>query len=231
MEPVRLQKYLAEMGAASRRTAEKMMLDGRVSVNGRIANELGTKITPGVDKVMVDKKEIAGHEPRVIYAFNKPRGVASTVFDPFAAKKVTDFFPDDVRVYPVGRLDKESEGLMLVTNDGALAHELMHPRHEHEKEYEVTLVGQGKPMADFERPYQLLVGRTRPMKLVSAKKLPKERYVVRLVLREGKKRQIREVARRMGYRVLSLVRVRIGRLLLGDLPMGKWKIVRREDII
>jgi len=230
MEPVRLQKFLADAGVASRRAAEALIAAGRVSVDGKIVKEMGVKVGGG-QKIAVGGQLITAKPERVIYAFHKPRGVVSTVSDPHAGKTIADFFSSEERVYPVGRLDKDSEGLILVTNDGGLAHELMHPKHEHEKEYEVLLSGAGKPVSGFERSHRIKAGKVNPMQLVEHKHLKNGHDYVRLVLHEGKKRQIREVAELLGYKVMSLMRVRIGSLRLGNLPPGKWKKVDRRDII
>lgn len=230
MTEIRLQKFLADAGVASRRAAEGYITAGRVAVDGVKVTEMGVKVQPG-QKVTVDGKLVGGKQKKVLYAFNKPRGVVSTMAQHFAAKAVADFFPARVRIYPVGRLDKDSEGLMLVTNDGALAHELMHPKHEHEKEYKVELTGQGKPIENFEKRYKIASGLIQPMKVVKSKELGNHHRVIHLVLREGKKRQIREVAQLLGYHVRRLQRVRIGNLELGNLAPGKWKKVDREEIL
>jgi 23S rRNA pseudouridine2605 synthase len=230
MTEVRLQKFLADAGVASRRAAEVLIAEGKVSVDGRVVSTMGAKVEPG-QTIKVNGKTIEPNQEKVIYAFHKPRGVVSTNSDPHATKTVASFFPSSIRVFPVGRLDKDSEGLMLVTNDGALAYSLTHPKHEHEKEYEVALSGKGKPLEEFEKPYKLMDGAIRPMQLVHARKLSHDRWQVRLILREGRKRQIREVAELLGYRVGTLTRIRIGKLHLGTLPPGKWKKVTREEII
>lgn len=230
MTEIRLQKFLADAGVASRRVAEGYIAAGRVTVDGKVVTEMGTKVGLG-QKVALDGEAIKPRADRVIYAFNKPRGVFSTMSDEYASKTIADFFPSSIRVYPVGRLDKDSEGLMLVTNDGALAHELMHPKHEHEKEYRVELAGQGKPVENFEKRYRLTTGQVQPMKVSGVRELGNHHKVVNIVLKEGKKRQIREVAKLLGYKVTKLQRIRIGKLLLGSLPPGKWKKVDRGDIL
>ncbi|MEZ4210276.1 MAG: pseudouridine synthase [Patescibacteria group bacterium] len=229
MSEIRLQKFLAEAGIASRRAAEKLIAEGKVTINDVVA-KIGDKISAGakvrVAGVLVDTKP-----PRQIYAFNKPRGVISTNSDKFANKTVADYFDGMPRVFPVGRLDKESEGLLLVTNDGTLANQLTHPRYEHEKEYEVELSGAGKSLEEFGRAYQLKTGSIRPMEVVGIERLKNGHSVVKLVLKQGRKRQIREVAEKLGYTVRRLKRTRIGKLKLGSLAPGKWKKVRREDIV
>ena len=229
MSEIRLQKFLAEAGIASRRAAEKLIADGKVTINDVVA-KIGDKIKAG-EKVRVAGVLVDTKPARQIYAFYKPRGVTSTNSDKFATKTVADFFDGMPRVFPVGRLDKESEGLLLVTNDGVLANQLTHPRYEHEKEYEVELSGAGKGLEEFGRAYQLKTGSIRPMEVVGAQQLKNGHSVVKLVLRQGRKRQIREVAEKLGYTVRRLKRTRIGKLKLGSLAPGKWKKVRREDIV
>ena len=230
MEEIRLQKYLADAGVASRRGAEQMIVEGRVSVDGKVVDKLGSKVGAG-QEVWVDGKKVGQLEKVVIYAFYKPRGVTSTNADPHARATIQQYFPEGTRVYPVGRLDKDSEGLMIVTNDGKLAYQLTHPKHEHEKEYEIVLVGQGKSFNEFEKGYSLKTGRIRPMQLVASKRISNAKWQVRLILREGGKRQIREVAKILGYEVVGLKRIRIANLKLGNLAPGKWKIVSREEVL
>jgi len=234
----RLQKILAQANIASRRHAEELILAGHVKVNGVVIRELGTKADPKKDRIEYDGKLIVFATP-IIYAFNKPVGVTSTVSDRHADKTIADFFPKRTRVYPVGRLDKMSKGLMLVTNDGNLAQELTHPSFEHEKEYEVTIKDKGRrPDATVERvidkftkSYMLDGHATIPMKVANRKLAADHKWDVNLILREGRNRQIRKVALLIGFDVLALKRVRIGKLELGTLEPGKYKIVSRQDIL
>ncbi len=226
----RLQKILAQAGVASRRKAEELIFKGLVKVNGRVVTTLGSKCDVSKDKVEYNGKLISLGEP-VIYAFYKPAGVTSTMSDPHAKKTIADFFKGR-RVYPVGRLDKYSEGLMLVTNDGDLALTLTHPRYEHEKEYEVLLQGKNDDnIPKLEQRFTIDGYRTQPMKLLEVKQKKEHQWLVGLVLKEGRKRQIRKVAEKLGYQVIDLKRVRIGKLKLGGLEPGRWREVRRQDII
>lgn len=226
----RLQKILAEAGVASRRKAEELILDGLVKVNGTVVKTLGAKADLEKDKIEYGGRLLTKVEP-VVYAFYKPAGVTSTMSDPNAKKTLADYFKGK-RVYPVGRLDKYSEGLMLVTNDGALALELTHPRYEHEKEYEVVLRGKSDTnISRLEQRFVLEGYRTQPMRLVRHEQLKKDQWLVGLVLKEGRKRQIRKIAEKLGYQVIDLKRVRIGKLKLGDLEPGRWREVKRGDII
>lgn len=215
---------------ASRRKAEALILDGQVKVNGKVVKELGTKADMEKDTIEYAGKIIRPAQ-KIIYAFYKPAGVTSTMSDPNAKKTIADFFKGR-RVYPVGRLDKYSEGLMLVTNDGQLALELTHPRYEHEKEYEVILRGkQADNIPKFRQRFVLEGYRTQPMRLVTHEQIKKDQWLVRLVLKEGRKRQIRKIAEKLGYQVIDLKRIRVGKLLLGKLLPGEYREVKREEII
>jgi len=230
MKNERLHKFLSRAGVASRRQAEEMIRRGLIRVNGEKAT-IGDSIDPEQDKVFYAGRLVTIHKP-IIYAFNKPIGVTSTLRDAHADKTIADFFPKNRRVYPVGRLDKYSGGLILVTDDGELANILMHPRYNHEKEYAVELCGENdSDLQKFTKRYDLDGSKTQPMQLKLIQKLASKRWRIHLILKEGKKRQIRRVAQMLGYRVERLTRLRIGKLRLDDLKVGKWKIVKREDII
>jgi 23S rRNA pseudouridine2605 synthase len=226
----RLQKILAQAGIASRRKAEELITKGLVTVNGQVVTQLGTKVDLATDHIEYNGRPIQLAQP-IIYAFYKPAGVTSTMSDPHAQKTIADYFKRQ-RVYPVGRLDKYSEGLMIVTNDGDLALELTHPRYDHEKEYEVIL--RGKAATDLNRLEQRFVldgYRTKPMKLIRTQQIKADQWLVQLVLKEGRKRQIRKIAEKIGYQVIDLKRIRIGKLKLGSLTPGQWREVKRDDII
>lgn len=226
----RLQKILAAAGITSRRKAEDLITSGQVKVNGRVVTELGAKADSTQDKIEYNGRIIRRATP-IIYAFYKPAGVTSTMSDPHAKKTIADYFRGK-RVYPVGRLDKYSEGLILVTNDGDLALELTHPRYEHEKEYEVVIRGRSADnIPKFRERFVLEGYRTMPMRLVHHEQIKKDQWLVDLVLKEGRKRQIRRIAEKLGYQVIDLKRVRMGKLKLGELTPGEWREVRREDIL
>lgn len=234
MEKMRLQKFLASSGVASRRKAEEMILGGVVAVNGEVVTEMGTMVEEG-DQVTVKGKPVS-IQTKTIYAFYKPKGVTSTMQDVHAEQTIADFFKG-IRVFPVGRLDKYSEGLLIVTNDGELANELTHPRYEHEKEYEVEMGAvkqewevSEERLKELEKSYMLDGKRTVPMKVVHHEPIVRG-WRIRVTLKEGKNRQIRRIAEKLGYRIRKLKRVRIGRLLLGELEPGRWRTVTREDII
>ena len=229
MAQIRLQKFLAEGGVASRRKAEELIRLGRVMVNGKLVTQMGVLVDPAKDSIRVDGKPIAA-KPKVIYAFYKPVGVTSTVADANASKTIADFFPKE-RVYPVGRLDKISEGLMVITNDGELANLLAHPRFEHEKEYEVILADGSQNIAKFGGRFKVNGEQLQPMRVSHIKSIGKDQWRINLTLKEGKKRQIREVARQLGYSVVRLKRVRIGKLKLATLKPGRWRVISRQDIV
>jgi len=215
----RLQKFIAECGVASRRKAEELIRAGRVEVNGQVVIEMGTKIDPAKDKVVVDRQLLQQKEEKIYLKLNKPRGYFSSCVSQKGERTILDLVKDvPYRLYPVGRLDVSSEGLMLLTNDGELANKLMHPRYEHEKEY---LVDTASPVTSYalrEMANGMMIEgeKTLPakVKLLSEKSFS-------IILREGKKRQIRRMVEAVGNKVLGLKRVRIQNIKLGDLPVGK----------
>lgn len=236
-QPERLQKYLARAGVASRRHAETLMRDGRVRVNGQPATEPGIKILPGMDEVRVDGRLVSLPVSKVYVALHKPAGVVTTASDPQGRQMVLDLLPDTLRaqrLFPVGRLDLDSEGLLLLTNDGDFALRLTHPRYEQEKEYHALV--RGRPIPASLEPLRrglLLPGETRPTAPARARSLrPGEHETTWLTvtLREGRKRQVRRMLAAVGYPVVRLVRVRVGPLNLGDLQPGQWRFLTAEEV-
>lgn len=229
MTEERLQKILAEAGVASRRASEHLIREGRVCVNGRVVRELGSRADVEQDEISVDGVPVAPRESPVYLAVNKPPGYVTTAHDEQGRPAVLDLvYKTRERVFPVGRLDMESEGLLLLTNDGALAQRLTHPSHEVEKEY-LALV-QGTPdrtaLQQLRRGVDLEGERTAPadVELVGkAEQLPTPagHTWLRIVLREGRKRQIRRMGEAVGHPVERLVRVRIGPLRLRGLVPGR----------
>ncbi len=223
---IRLQKYLAGAGICSRRQGEKLILAGKVRVNGSVVLELGTRIDPLVDTVDIDGKPVRP-SPRLVYiALNKPCGVVTSCDQP-GEKLVTDLVTVPERIYPIGRLDKESTGLLLLTNDGPLHHRLSHPSFDHEKEYVVTL---SAPISDGALQKMsdglLLSGkRTRPAEIHRSSL---RRF--RIILKEGRNRQIRRMVQKVGLRVLHLHRIRIAGIRLGKLDSGQWRFLSSEEI-
>jgi 23S rRNA pseudouridine2605 synthase len=230
MTEERLQKVLARAGVASRRKAERMISAGRVAVNGRVVRELGVKVDPGSDRISVDGEPIDGAEVREYWLLHKPAGVITTVADPWGRPTARDLVPTEARVYPVGRLDADSSGLLLFTNDGAMAHRLTHPRFEHEKEYRVVVTGRpdAATLRRLRRGVAIGGRRTAPAEVVVLGE-EADGALLRIVLREGRKRQIRRMLDAVGHPVRSLHRVRIGPLGLGDLAPGRARRLRSEE--
>ena len=230
--PVRLQKLLASAGLGSRRGAEEILRAGRVTVNGRVAS-LGDSADPASDVVAVDGERLA-REPVAYWIVHKPAGVVTTVRDPQGRPTVLQMLPGGVpQLHPVGRLDYESTGLVLLTNDGALTHALLHPSLGSEREYEVTVRGELDPKAQraLERGVMLEEGRTAPVRVgrvVFDAKSDTSTFSLTLV--EGRNRQIRRSLLTLGRPVKRLVRVRMGPLRLGSLARGKVRRLRPEEI-
>ncbi len=222
-ESIRINKFLSEAGICSRRGADHMVEDGRVTINGVVA-QLGDRIQPG-QKVCVDGKTVSREDERILLAYHKPKGIVCT-----SAKKeknnIIDYLNYPKRIYPIGRLDKDSEGLLLLTNDGELANEIMKARNYHEKEYEVTV---SRPVTEtFLRGMAggvpILDTMTRKCQVEQTGKRS-----FRIVLTQGLNRQIRRMCEYFGYRVTKLVRVRIMNIYLGDLPVGKYRELTEKE--
>jgi 23S rRNA pseudouridine2605 synthase len=231
---VRLQKLLADAGIGSRRACEKIILSGRVSVDGRVVTELGLRVDPQQSRVLVDGKPLKV-ERRVYLALNKPKGYITTSRDPHAEKVVLDLVSQvKRRVFAVGRLDKDTEGLLLLTNDGEWANRISHPRYEVEKVYTVTVEGEPSPAAlrRLEKGIELDKGeKTAPCK-VSLKRQSRsgDRSVLEVRLIEGKKRQIRRMFQAVGHPVVSILRTQIGPIKLGRLASGSWRRMTQREI-
>ena len=230
----RLQKILAQAGHGSRRDCEELILAGRVRVNGVVA-VIGQKAEPAVDKISVDGNAVKAPEQKIYIALHKPRMVLSVVeAEPDDNRQtVRDLVPVSERLYPVGRLDFDSEGLILMTNDGDLANELTHPSKGHEKEYRVLVAKHPDPeqLATWRRGVVLADGyKTMPAN-VSAEGMSGKGAWLRIVMREGRKRQIREIGSLIGLPVARIVRVRIGTLRLGTLKAKEWRYLTTEEIL
>jgi 23S rRNA pseudouridine2605 synthase len=231
MAAERVQKILARAGYGSRRSCEEFILAGRVAVNGQVV-ELGAKADPNTDQVTLDGRPISTPEKLVYIALYKPRNVVSAVNSPDQRKTVRDLVPVAERVFPVGRLDVDSEGLVLMTNDGRLANRLTHPRYGHEKEYHVLLARQPdeEQLETWRRGVVLEDGyRTAPAPVRLLRKEGKGAWI-RIILKEGRKRQIRESAGRIGLPVVKLIRVRMGTLQLGSLKPGDWRYLADDEL-
>ena len=233
----RLQKVMAEAGVASRRACEELIRQGRVQVNGQVVTELGTRVDPNQDEIRVDGAPISSPVEKVYLILNKPPGYISTVRDPWGRPTVLDLIPHQERLYPVGRLDAESEGLLLLTNDGGLTHRLTHPRYEHDKEYLALVKGrpQDAVLSQLRQGVGLEEGRTAPARVstVSRKEkldTPPGTTWLRIVIHEGKKRQIRRMCAAVGHPVQRLIRVRMGPIELGDLPVGEYRPLSAKEV-
>ena len=226
----RLQKLLSERGVASRRKAEEMINAGRVCVNGQTAM-LGQSADPETDVIHVDGRPLPLPTDHVYILLNKPRGYVTTLSDERGRKTVAELVADcGTRVYPVGRLDYDSEGLLILTNDGEFANTMMHPRHEVEKTYAVQVTGYHPGATTLlERPIELDGYQIRPpkVKLLEAK-ADRARYLV--TIHEGRNRQVRRMCQAAGMTVTRLCRIREGSLELGDLPKGKWRYLTKEEL-
>jgi len=225
MPLMRIQKFLSAAGVCSRRRGEAFIKAGRVSLNGQIVVELGTKIDPGNDQVSVDGKPIK-YEPSMLYiALNKPVDYVTSCRHP-GEKIVLDLVDIAQRVYPIGRLDKDTTGLLLLTNDGRLHHKLSHPSFNHEKEYDVTVA---KPITDgalqkLAAGLPMMESKTRPAKV---QRIASRRF--RIILKEGKNRQVRRMVRKVGNQVTRLKRIRVAGIKLGQLAPGKWRHLTEKE--
>ena len=229
-ELVRLQKYLANKGVASRRKCEEFITDGLVKVNGEVVTKLGTKVDPDKDVVEINEQQISNIKADYIYIMlNKPKGyITSLKQTDSSSPLVTDLLNITERIYPVGRLDKDSSGLLLLTNDGDFAYKLMHPSFEKEKEYiVVTEETVTKRMIDrFEKGITIEGYKTQPAKV---KRI--ELTKISLVIKEGRNRQIRKMLSKVGNNVIDLKRVRVNNLRLGGLKEGEFRNLTKGEVM
>ena len=227
---IRLQKLLAQHGHGSRRSCEEFIVEGRVEVDGRVVKKLGTRVDPEKQKVTLDGERII--QPRLQYfVLNKPPGVVSTAKDPTGRLRVIDLIKTNTRVYNVGRLDKSSEGLILVTNDGDLANRLTHPRYGVEKKYHVMVAGRPtvQQLNQLKRGIYLAEAFVQVSNVKIKKKL-RDSTMLEIVLDEGRNREIRRILARIGHKVTQLKRVAIGPLALGDLPTGSHRKLEASEV-
>ena len=223
---VRINKFLGSAGYCSRREADRLVGEGRVFIDGNMA-DMGSRVMPG-QKVYVDGKAVVPEEENILIAVNKPRGIVCTTTDKQGANNIVDFLGCDKRIYPVGRLDKDSEGLLLMTNDGELMNNVLTGKNEHEKEYIVEV---DKNLSDdFERrmsePMYLkeLDKTTRPCRVIKTGK-----KIFRIILKQGLNRQIRRMCSNLGYKVVKLKRIRIMNIELNDLPAGATRKIEGSE--
>jgi len=225
MTEMRLQKFLSGAGVCSRRKGEELIKEGRIKVNGKRVSELGTKVDSDKDFVEFDGRPVALDSQLVYIALNKPKDYVSSCYQK-GDKTVMDLLGISERLYPVGRLDKDSTGLLLLTNDGRLHYRLTHPSFDHEKEYEVT-VAKALPEGVLRKLAQglpMMGTKTRPARV---KRISTRRFLI--VLQEGKNRQIRRMLRKVGNQVTDLKRIRIANIRLGNLPPGRWRYLSDKE--
>ena len=228
---MRLQKYLALCGVASRRHAEEMIASGRVTVNGITVTQMGTQAEEG-DVVCVDGRQVFPEAEKKYIIYHKPAGEVTTVSDPEGRPTVLDRFTDiGVRLFPVGRLDYDSEGLLLLTNDGDLAEKMMHPSHEVDKAYYCKVLGTVTPEALQQLAKGVMLD-DHPTSPARVRLIRQEAFdaIVMVTIHEGRNRQVRRMFEELGYKVLMLRRVHFGPLDLGDLKRGQWRFLEENEI-
>lgn len=238
MTNIRINKYLADAGLMSRRKADEAISNGEIKVNGTVSRELGIKINPDKDVISFKGKEVKPSRDKfTYYALNKPKGIISTANDEKGRKNVLDFVPESPRVFPVGRLDANSEGLIILTNDGDLTQRLTHPSFLHQKEYFVVAKNHKRISLDSAKN-QMKRGIRVGEDLMKADEIEiseaeNKYFEMKLILHTGHNRQIRRMCDRIGLEVIKLVRTRIVNLLLSDLQIepGEYKVVTKEQIL
>lgn len=231
-DEIRLQVYLARAGVASRRASEKLIADGRVFVNGSAVTEMGTKVVPGRDVVEAEGK-IVGIAPPQWLMLHKPRGYISTRDDPRGRRTIYRFLPPEHRsLFHVGRLDRASEGLILLTNAGEIANRLLHPRFGLDREYRVDIEGYPTPetLERITRGVELDDGPARAESVQLVREVERDVFRLQIVLREGRNREVRRLFDTIGHPVQRLVRTRFGPIELGDLPPGRWRRLSAAEI-
>lgn len=229
----RIQKILSAHGVASRRTAEEMIVAGRVTCNGAVCT-LGQSADPDIDMILVDGKPLPARGEHVYIMLNKPRGYVTTLSDEKGRKNVTNLVSDcGKRVYPIGRLDMDSEGLLLLTNDGEFANQLMHPKHEVNKTYEVKVTGYTtEALEAVKRPIMLDGYRIKAPHVLCVKRFfdEKNTAILQVTIHEGRNRQVRRMCAAAGLQVIRLKRISEGSLKLGDLIPGKWRYLTAAEV-
>ncbi len=229
----RLQKIISQAGITSRRKAEQLILEGKVTVNGEVIKELGVKSDPDKDDIRVNGEQLFIDKERIIILFNKPNKVITSMSDPYKRKKVIDFININERVYPVGRLDYDSEGLLLLTNDGDLANHLMHPKYGVEKVYEVIIKGVPKKeeLNKLRNGILLNDGLTSPAKITLISKLSNNRTKINVTIHEGRNRQVRRMFEAINYEVENLKRISYGFLTIEGVESGNYRFLSKKEVI
>lgn len=231
-ETVRLQKYLADCGIASRRKAEELIARGRVSIDGRVVTEMGYKINPACQVIRFDGKIVKENTKYIYILLNKPKGYVTTLSDPQGRPIVTSILKNvDTRVFPVGRLDINTEGALILTNDGDLAQKIQHPSHETNKTYEVIAKGIVKPdtILKLEQGIILEGQKTWPAKISHIRRKEPQTSLL-ITIHEGRKRQVRKMFQAVGHPVVNLKRIAYGKLRLGNLKTGSYRFLGADDL-
>ena len=234
MEEMRLQKYLAASGIASRRKCEQLILEGKVEVNGKVVQALGAKINPKTDEVKYNGKIVKPEEEKIYLILNKPIGYVTTTKEQFGRNQVLDLVKVEKRIVPVGRLDMYTSGALILTNDGDFVNRLTHPKHEIDKTYNVTISGR-ITKEEVEKLEQGVVidnnYKTRPAK-VKILKIEEEKNVsrIQITIHEGKNRQVRKMCQAIHKKVLALHRCKIGNMDVKDLKLGEWRYLTEKEI-
>ena len=231
-QTIRLQKYLAQCGIASRRKAETLIADGRVTVDGKIVDTMGVKIDPEGQQILFDGKPVIPEKKKIYILLNKPKGYVTTVADPQGRPIVTDLVQDtDERLFPVGRLDLDTQGALLLTNDGDLAQRMQHPSHEVTKTYEAQVAGKPKhkDLTSLEKGIVLEGKMTSPAQLAVIKNFSGA-TLLRITIHEGRKRQVRKMFAAIGHPVKRLKRIAYGSLYLENLPEGSYRRLNKQDL-
>ncbi len=234
MDEVRLQKFLASCGIASRRKCEELILAGKVEVNGKVVNELGTKVNIQKDEVKYNGKIIKPEEEKIYILLNKPIGYVTTVKEQFGRDKVTDLVKQNKRIVPVGRLDMYTSGALILTNDGELVNKLTHPKNEINKTYNVTVAGivteqdieNLKSGVEIDNSYITKPAKVKILKIDNEKNISR----VQITIHEGKNRQIRKMCQAINKRVLALHRSKIGNIEVRDLKLGTWRYLTKKEV-
>lgn len=232
-ETVRLQKFIAMSGLASRRAAEAMIEEGRIKVNGKLVTQQGTKVEIGCDVVLADGKPVELKDKKYYIMLNKPAGYVSTVKDQFDRPTVVDLVKEEIgtRIFPVGRLDYETEGLLLMTNDGDFTYRITHPKFHTDKTY-IAVINGGISIADLNKlrkgirveNYTTSPAQVEILDAIAGK------TTIQITIHEGKNRQVRKMFEALGYKVSALKRIKIGELDLGNLPEGRWRHLTNHEI-
>lgn len=224
---MRLNKFLSEAGVTSRRKADELIAAGQVKINGQTVRQLGITINPEKDTVAVNGQEVSSHHQRVIYLLNKPKGIVTTADDPEGRKTVLSFVPAPPRVFPCGRLDAETMGLVILTNDGNLCYQLTHPKFEHQKEYIVEGTTKTPKAALTELEEATIILKDGPVRIDALKliKMNQNKLTFFITIHEGRNRLVRRICAKVGIEVVNLTRIRVGHYELGSLKPGEYKQV------